>query len=102
MCVGYVFLMIRRPAGSTPTDTLFPDTTLFRSKDVYIEKPMTYTVEEGNEIVAAVKKTGRIYQAGSQGMSSATELKARELVQSGALGQVTLIDRKSTRLNSSH
>jgi predicted dehydrogenase len=64
---------------------------LAAGKDVYIEKPMTYTVEEGNEIVAAVKKSGRIYQVGSQGMSSATELKARELVQSGALGQVTLI-----------
>jgi predicted dehydrogenase len=64
---------------------------LAAGKDVYIEKPMTYTVDEGNEVVAAVKKSGRIYQVGSQGMSSATELKARELVQSGALGQVTLI-----------
>jgi predicted dehydrogenase len=64
---------------------------LAAGKDVYIEKPMTYSIDEGNEIVAAVKKAGRIYQVGSQGMSSATEKKARELVQSGALGQVTLI-----------
>jgi predicted dehydrogenase len=64
---------------------------LASGKDVYIEKPMTYTVDEGNEIVAAVKNTNRIYQVGSQGMSSATERKAKELVQSGALGQVTLI-----------
>src|SRR3546814_20940525 len=26
------FLMIRRPPGSTPTDTLFPETPLFRSR----------------------------------------------------------------------
>ena len=64
---------------------------LAAGKDVYIEKPMTYNVDEGNEIAAAVKKSARIYQVGSQGMSSATERKARELVSSGALGQVTLI-----------
>src|SRR3546814_3884021 len=31
MCVCFFFLMIRRPPRSTRTDTLFPDTTLFRS-----------------------------------------------------------------------
>src|SRR3546814_7078380 len=30
-CVCFVFLMVRRPPRSTPTDTLFPYTTLFRS-----------------------------------------------------------------------
>ena len=64
---------------------------LAAGKDVYIEKPMTYRVDEGNEIVDAVIKSGRIYQVGSQGMSSATERKAKELIESGALGQVTLI-----------
>jgi predicted dehydrogenase len=64
---------------------------LAAGKDVYIEKPMTYAVDEGLEIVEAAKGSDRIYQVGSQGMSSATQLKARELVRSGALGQVTLI-----------
>jgi predicted dehydrogenase len=64
---------------------------LAAGKDVYIEKPMTYKIDEGNEIAAAVKKSSRIYQVGSQGMSSATERKARDLVSSDALGQVTLI-----------
>src|SRR3546814_3575585 len=31
MCIGFFFLMIRRPPRSTRTDTLFPYTTLFRS-----------------------------------------------------------------------
>ena len=60
-------------------------------KDVYIEKPLTYAVDEGNEIVAAVKSTGRIFQVGSQGISSAIQQKAREVIQSGALGQITMI-----------
>ena len=64
---------------------------LSAGKDVYIEKPMTYAVDEGLEIIAAADKSDRIYQVGSQGMSSATQLKAKELVKSGALGQVTMI-----------
>src|SRR3546814_18657407 len=31
-CLSFCFLMIRRPPRSTRTDTLFPYTTLFRSK----------------------------------------------------------------------
>jgi predicted dehydrogenase len=60
-------------------------------KDVYCEKPLTYTVQEGNEIIAAVKKTGRILQVGSQGMSSMIQRKAKEIIASGKLGQVTLL-----------
>jgi predicted dehydrogenase len=60
-------------------------------KDVYCEKPLTYTIDDGNEIFAAVRKTGKILQAGSQGMSSATQRKARELIQAGRLGKITLL-----------
>ena len=34
---------------------------LSAGKDVYIEKPMTYTVDEGLEIIAATEKSDRIY-----------------------------------------
>ena len=60
-------------------------------KDVYIEKPLSYTVSDGVEIIAAVKKTGRILQVGSQNISSPAQIKAREIVASGRLGQITLI-----------
>jgi predicted dehydrogenase len=60
-------------------------------KDVYIEKPMTYTVEEGLEIIAAVDKAKRILQVGSQGISGGQDTAARELVKSGRLGRVTMI-----------
>jgi predicted dehydrogenase len=60
-------------------------------KDVYIEKPMTYTVDEGNTIISEVKKSGRIFQVGSQGISSRIQQKAREIIASGKLGQVTIV-----------
>lgn len=60
-------------------------------KDVYIEKPMTYDIDEGLEIMKTVDASDRIYQVGSQGISSATQQKAKELIRSGALGLVTMI-----------
>ena len=60
-------------------------------KDVYMEKPLTYTIDEGNTIIAEVKKSGRIFQVGSQGISSRIQQKAREVIGSGKLGQITMI-----------
>lgn len=64
---------------------------LAAGKDVYIEKPLTYAVDEGQQIVDAVRKSGRILQVGSQVISSATVAKAREMIQAGRLGQITLV-----------
>lgn len=60
-------------------------------KDVYCEKPLTYRVDEGLEIIQAVKKTGRVLQVGSQGISSVIQQRARDIIASGKLGQVTMI-----------
>ncbi|MGE5813753.1 MAG: Gfo/Idh/MocA family protein, partial [Acidobacteriota bacterium] len=60
-------------------------------KDVYVEKPLTYAVEEGGKIADAVRRTGRILQVGSQGISSATVARARELIRAGKLGQITMV-----------
>jgi len=60
-------------------------------KDVYIEKPLTYTVDEGLEIIKAVKASGRVFQVGSQGISTPVQRKAREVIQSGKLGQITML-----------
>lgn len=65
--------------------------SLAAGKDVYCEKPLTYRVDEGLEIIEAVKKTGRVLQVGSQGISSVIQQKAREIVASGKLGQITMI-----------
>ena len=60
-------------------------------KDVYIEKPMTHTVEDGPKMIEAAQRTNRVVQVGSQGRSSALQKKAREIVASGKLGQVTKV-----------
>src|SRR5262249_32769038 len=65
--------------------------SLAAGKDVYSEKPLTYKASEGVEIIEAARKHGRIVQVGSQGMSSDHQQKARDFVQSGKLGKVTLI-----------
>ncbi len=70
-------------------------------KDVYCEKPLTYTIDDGLEIIDAVKQTGRLLQVGSQGVSSQTQRKAREIIQSGQLGQVTMIRASYNRNTAS-
>ena len=61
-------------------------------KDIYIEKPMSHTAEEGVEMVAAAKKNGRIVQVGSQRVSSVICAKAKELVAQGVLGDLMLVE----------
>jgi predicted dehydrogenase len=57
-------------------------------KDVYCEKPMTHKVEEGFEIIDAARQNNRIVQIGSQRKSSIGFLKAKDLVEQGAIGDV--------------
>jgi predicted dehydrogenase len=61
-------------------------------KDVYCEKPMSHSVADGLEMVAAVKRSGRILQVGSQRVSSPLFIKAREIIASGALGELTQVE----------
>ena len=60
-------------------------------KDVYCEKPMTYTIEEGFEIIDAQKRTNRIVQIGSQWPDSPLTQLAKKWIDEGRLGQITLI-----------
>lgn len=60
-------------------------------KDVYLEKPLAHTLEEGKTIVEAVKRTGRVLQVGSQLLSSIHLQEAKELIQEGRLGQITQV-----------
>lgn len=70
-------------------------------KDVYCEKPLTYKIEDGLEIIAAANKAGRIVQVGSQGVSSAAQQKAREIIASGRLGQITMVRATNHRNTAS-
>jgi len=61
-------------------------------KDVYCEKPMSHTVEDGFAMVEAVQKNKRIIQVGSQRVSSILYIKAKEIYDSGKLGDVYSIN----------
>jgi predicted dehydrogenase len=68
-------------------------------KDVYCEKPLTYTAAEGLEIIAATGR--RIVQVGSQGPSSDLERKAKEMIRAGKLGRITMIHAALNRNTAS-
>ena len=61
---------------------------LKNGKDVYLEKPMTYTVDEAREIADAVKASGRVLQVGSQYTSMDHFWKAKKAIKDGLLGDV--------------
>jgi len=61
-------------------------------KDIYCEKPMSHSAEQGFEMVEAAHKNNRIVQIGSQRVSSNLCAKARELYQGGAIGDVTMVE----------
>ena len=57
-------------------------------KDLYIEKPASHVYREGQALVAAAKKHGRIVQHGTQMRSSAVTARAGEVIRSGVLGEI--------------
>jgi predicted dehydrogenase len=61
---------------------------LRNGKDVYLEKPMTYTVEEAKEIAETVQASGRVLQVGSQYTSMDHFWKAKKAIEDGLLGEV--------------
>jgi predicted dehydrogenase len=57
-------------------------------KDVFVEKPLTHKLEEGPAVIAAVRKSKRIVQVGTQQRSIEHFSRARELIRSGHIGRV--------------
>ena len=62
---------------------------MLSGKDVYCEKPMTLTIEEGKQVCEVAKATGRIVQVGTQQRSNSNFIKAVALVRAGRIGGVT-------------
>lgn len=61
-------------------------------KDLYCEKPLTHSLEEGEQMRKAQERYGpRIIQVGTQRRSSPLYAKAREMVESGMLGKITFV-----------
>ncbi|WP_430974592.1 Gfo/Idh/MocA family oxidoreductase [Sunxiuqinia rutila] len=61
-------------------------------KDVYLEKPMTFTIKEGQELVRVVRETNRILAIGSQQRSDPNFQHAVNMVQTGRLGDIEKVN----------
>jgi len=57
-------------------------------KDVYCEKPGALTIAEGQALVLAEKRYGRIFQTGAQRLSESNYVFAGELLRQGRLGKI--------------
>ncbi|MBM3784975.1 MAG: Gfo/Idh/MocA family oxidoreductase [Acidobacteria bacterium] len=60
-------------------------------KDVYVEKPISVTIEEGQKMVQAARKYKRVVQAGTMQRSGKHFIDACELVRQGRIGEVTVV-----------
>ena len=61
-------------------------------KDVYCEKPLTLTIDEGKQMVATARRYGTVLQTGSQQRSNARFCLACELVRNGKIGKLARVD----------
>ncbi len=61
-------------------------------KDMYLQKPITYSVVEGQRLAGAVRKNNVVLQTGSQQRSSIYFRKTCELVRNGRIGKLHTIE----------
>ncbi len=61
-------------------------------KDVYCEKPLTYTINEAVAVMAAAKKYKRVLQTGAMQRSGFEFRTAAEIVRNGGIGKITRVD----------
>jgi len=61
-------------------------------KDIYCEKPMSHNAADGVAMLDAAKRSGRIVQIGSQRVSSQICAKAKQMIASGMLGDMMLVE----------
>jgi predicted dehydrogenase len=60
-------------------------------KDVYVEKPISHTLEEGVEMVRVVEASKQVVQTGTQQRSWDHWILAKQIIDSGRLGQITFV-----------
>lgn len=66
---------------------------MYAGKDVYCEKPLTLTIDEGKRIEKVVKETGRVFQVGTMQRTESEQrfLQAVALIRNGRIGKVKKI-----------
>ncbi|MFB3924167.1 MAG: Gfo/Idh/MocA family protein [Terriglobia bacterium] len=70
-------------------------------KDVYVEKPLSHTIHEGQQMRDAARKYNRVVQVGTQRRSETHFREAVEYVASGKLGKVCLVKAWITQVRKS-
>jgi predicted dehydrogenase len=70
---------------------------LKKGKHVYCEKPMVQKVEEGHNIIKVQKATGKVFQVGSQYVSSIIHAKAKEIISAGDIGEINFAEAQIDR-----
>ena len=82
---------IKAVVNGTPDHwhTLVNIHALRQGKDVYGEKPLTLTIEEGQKVIQVVKETKGVLQTGSQQRSDKNFRLACELVRNGRVGKLS-------------
>ena len=60
-------------------------------KDVYVEKPFSYNLWEGQQMVATARKYGRMVQVGTQSRSSTLLRQAFDYLRSGQIGSIRYV-----------
>jgi predicted dehydrogenase len=68
-------------------------------KHVYVEKPMTRTLEEAFKLQETARQTGRNVQVGAHGTSDPKWHKARDIIKSGRIGHVHWAQASYCRIN---
>jgi len=66
-------------------------------KHVYCEKPMVKFVEEGHEVIKAQNQYKKVFQVGSQYVSSIIHKKAGELIRQGVIGEINFAEAQIDR-----
>ncbi|RIH64466.1 gfo/Idh/MocA family oxidoreductase [Mariniphaga sediminis] len=66
-------------------------------KHVYLEKPMTHSIEEAVELKKVIKSTGVVFQLGHENRQQMSFKIARELYQKGVLGDVSIVQTFTNR-----
>ncbi|MGA3160234.1 MAG: Gfo/Idh/MocA family oxidoreductase [Terracidiphilus sp.] len=61
-------------------------------RDAYVEKPTADSMEDARNFLAAVRKTGKIVQVGTQRRSTPAYMKAAEYIKSGKFGDIVMVE----------